>query len=599
MDDDVLVDVFGSLSISAPKRKGRHEDKENRAELANRSARALQQKAGLLAEKKEELARKKEELQRRKQEQAVAKSSERQPSPNRARSHRAENERSEERPTAHGVKERKGEGVATPRRNPNTELSRRPRPSVIVRKERERELLDSLFGDDEGDSSPSEEEEVARPRRAQVSVAPARKATTVTMTSGTRKNEVPLGKSESEKRHDEAKRKADSGKRRNFRISMFVIREAEEEDKGSRREGEDSGDDEYDLDDSFINDDVEEYDDSDDDTDEDDEDEQEVVECGDSDIEVVSEVCEIDANTKATRKEKEKEKETIVIVLSSDDEDEESTQYYNDAVEVAQTKRKEIERMPHLKKTKEVEVLKTPTRTQATPTTPRTTHQATPRGARQPTTRAAQPSTPAQRRERETKEEGIIGSDRRLDAIIERNVFTPREFKQRREALTRDLFREFNKRVFADQLPSDLPISWNSRLLTTAGLCKCVRKLGVRSASVELATKVCTNFQRLFETLIHELCHAGQWLVLEDSTMGHGATFRYWGKLATKAYPGLEVGTCHAYDTVTECRYRYQCTNPRCKTVVGRHSPSLDPSTYRCKSCGSSVEMLLAALARS
>ncbi len=39
---------------------------------------------------------------------------------------------------------------------------------------------------------------------------------------------------------------------------------------------------------------------------------------------------------------------------------------------------------------------------------------------------------------------------------------------------------------------------------------------------------VCTNFQRLFETLIHELCHAGQWLVLEDSTMGHGATFRYW-----------------------------------------------------------------------
>jgi len=161
--------------------------------------------------------------------------------------------------------------------------------------------------------------------------------------------------------------------------------------------------------------------------------------------------------------------------------------------------------MPHLKKAKEAEVLKTPTRPQATPTTPRTTHQATPRGARHPATGAAQPSTPAQRRERQTKEEGIIGSDRRLDAIIERNVFTPREFKQRREALTRDLFREFNKRVFADQLPSDLPISWygelhplplvcapnkrswllrshdgphrNSRLLTTAGLCKCVVRI--------------------------------------------------------------------------------------------------------------------------
>jgi hypothetical protein len=465
MDDDVLVDVFGSLSISAPEKgKGRHEDKENRAELANRSARALQQKAGLLAEKKEELAKKKEELERRKQEQVVAKSSERQPSPNRARSHRAEKERSEERRTgAHGVKERKGERVATPKSNPNTELYRRPRPSVIVRKERERELLDSLFGDDEGDSSPAEDEEVARPpQRTQVSAAPASKATAATVTSGTRKNEVQMGKSE--KRHDEAKRKADSGKRRNFRISMFVIREAEEEDKGSGWEGEDSGDDEYDLDDSFINDDVEECDDSDDGTDEEDEDEQEIVECGDSDIEVVSEVCEIDANTKAKKKGKQEEKETIVIVLSSDDEDEESTQYYNDVVEVAQTKRKEIERMPHLKKAKEAEVLKTPTRPQATPTTPRTTHQATPRGVRQPATGAVQPSTPAQRRERQTKEEGIIGSDRRLDAIIERNVFTPREFKQRREALTRDLFREFNKRVFADQLPSDLPITWYGEL---------------------------------------------------------------------------------------------------------------------------------------
>ena len=65
-----------------------------------------------------------------------------------------------------------------------------------------------------------------------------------------------------------------------------------------------------------------------------------------------------------------------------------------------------------------------------------------------------------------------------------------------------------------------------------------------------------------------------------------------------KAFPGLEVGTCHAYDTESACRYRYQCTNPRRKTVVGRHSPSLDPSTYRCKSCGGSVEMLLPGLAQ-
>jgi predicted SprT family Zn-dependent metalloprotease len=127
---------------------------------------------------------------------------------------------------------------------------------------------------------------------------------------------------------------------------------------------------------------------------------------------------------------------------------------------------------------------------------------------------------------------------------------------------------------------------------------------------------VCIDFQRLFETLVHELCHAGQWLILHERAMGHGSSFRYWfatptlsrkpranhsharapitrGNLAMKAFPGLEVGMCHAYDTVSQCRYRYKCTNKLCNTIVGRHSPSLDPSSYRCKVCGGSVEMLL------
>ena len=43
-------------------------------------------------------------------------------------------------------------------------------------------------------------------------------------------------------------------------------------------------------------------------------------------------------------------------------------------------------------------------------------------------------------------------------------------FKKQREALSRQLFEEFNSAVFSGRLPADLEIKWNARLLTTAGL---------------------------------------------------------------------------------------------------------------------------------
>jgi hypothetical protein len=43
-------------------------------------------------------------------------------------------------------------------------------------------------------------------------------------------------------------------------------------------------------------------------------------------------------------------------------------------------------------------------------------------------------------------------------------------FKRQREEMTAELFAEFNRTVFGGQLPADLEITWNARLLTTAGL---------------------------------------------------------------------------------------------------------------------------------
>ncbi len=43
-------------------------------------------------------------------------------------------------------------------------------------------------------------------------------------------------------------------------------------------------------------------------------------------------------------------------------------------------------------------------------------------------------------------------------------------FKRQRKELAAQLFAEFNLAVFGGRLPANLEISWNARLLTTAGL---------------------------------------------------------------------------------------------------------------------------------
>ena len=90
---------------------------------------------------------------------------------------------------------------------------------------------------------------------------------------------------------------------------------------------------------------------------------------------------------------------------------------------------------------------------------------------------------------------------------------TPIKWKARRGPLTASLYQEFNTSIFGDKLPSDLSITWNARLLRTAGLTH-MRALGsVRTARIDLASKVVTDELRLRSTLLHELCHVAAWLI--------------------------------------------------------------------------------------
>jgi hypothetical protein len=67
----------------------------------------------------------------------------------------------------------------------------------------------------------------------------------------------------------------------------------------------------------------------------------------------------------------------------------------------------------------------------------------------------------------------------------------------------------YNRRIFGGQLPVDLEITWNARLMTTAGITKySLKRQGSTesyTAKVELSTKVLDSYDKLASTLCHEL----------------------------------------------------------------------------------------------
>lgn len=51
----------------------------------------------------------------------------------------------------------------------------------------------------------------------------------------------------------------------------------------------------------------------------------------------------------------------------------------------------------------------------------------------------------------------------------------------------------------------------------------------VHHCRIELSEKVCTTPCRLASILLHEMCHAAQWVVDRAAKPPHGAAFRKWG----------------------------------------------------------------------
>ncbi|XP_052797192.1 germ cell nuclear acidic protein-like isoform X2 [Mya arenaria] len=164
-------------------------------------------------------------------------------------------------------------------------------------------------------------------------------------------------------------------------------------------------------------------------------------------------------------------------------------------------------------------------------------------------------------------------------------------FKKLKEELTKHLYSMFNCTVFEGKLPADMRVEWNKRLLKTAGFCayKKIRKTEERTARIELSDKVCDTADRLRDTLIHEMCHAGCWLI-NGVNGGHGPFWKYWARQSTKIYPELPAVTrCHSYAINT--KYTYRCKT--CQYSIGRHSKSMDLKKWMCGKCKGQFELLV------
>lgn len=168
---------------------------------------------------------------------------------------------------------------------------------------------------------------------------------------------------------------------------------------------------------------------------------------------------------------------------------------------------------------------------------------------------------------------------------VEAKLLSKAQFRKNRERLTQEAFAEFNEVVFDGKL-NTVTVTWSSKLRTTAGVARCTKERknsDRRFASIELSMKVIDEYQRLRHTLLHEMCHAAQWLVDGAINPPHGACFKKWANLAMSRINGVTVTTTHSF--AIQYKYAWACTTERCGVVFQRQSKSIDVNKHFCGKC--------------
>ncbi|XP_055940427.1 germ cell nuclear acidic protein-like isoform X2 [Argiope bruennichi] len=162
-----------------------------------------------------------------------------------------------------------------------------------------------------------------------------------------------------------------------------------------------------------------------------------------------------------------------------------------------------------------------------------------------------------------------------------------KNFKRNRDVFTQKLYHFFNRKIFNNRLPKDMSVTWSDYLRTTAGYTRCSRdKLtNTYSCKIELASKVLTSFDRLRDTLLHEMCHAAVWVVNQQKS-NHGPLWQMWADRCNLILPNVQVPTrCHNYEI--EYKFTYRCKN--CPWKIGRHSKCSRFLELKCPKCYGSI----------
>ncbi|KAH8653330.1 SprT-like family-domain-containing protein [Xylariales sp. PMI_506] len=222
---------------------------------------------------------------------------------------------------------------------------------------------------------------------------------------------------------------------------------------------------------------------------------------------------------------------------------------------------------------------------------------------------------------RSPKKIGVEGGDKRTmlkqkygSSPEKRNA--KKEFDQIKVSLAEDFLHELDRRITAGQLAKltaatgGMQIKWCNTLQSTAGRAhwKC-REVTTSTPSadgneasrtvterqheawIDLASKVLTNEDDLFNTVAHEFCHLAVFMLNGKPKFAHGAEFKAWGRKCMDVFGeerGIVVTTKHNYEI--DYKFIWRCVE--CLTEVKRHSRSVDPERQRCGRCRGVLEQV-------
>lgn len=213
----------------------------------------------------------------------------------------------------------------------------------------------------------------------------------------------------------------------------------------------------------------------------------------------------------------------------------------------------------------------------------------------------ASPKKKATRPQQPTKKDSNASEPTVKEIRVQR-----KDFAERKHAVAEAFLAELDNTICSGTIADlsaatgGIHLIWSKTLKTTAGRANWRReaiRLKTSSpdspptcrtetrhhCSIELASKVIDDEERLYNVVAHEFCHLLTFMISEVRNNPHGAEFKAWGRKVSSAFAdrGVEVTTKHSY--AIEYKFVWECV--ACGYEFKRHSRSVDTERHSCGKC--------------